>query len=54
MNKLTMKIVGFDILTSSLHIKFASDLAEKDIEETRSGFRKLSPSCCPELIRKGR
>ena len=33
MNKLTMKIVGFDILTSSLHIKFASDLAEKDIEE---------------------
>ena len=28
--------------------------AEKEIEETKSEFKKLSPSCCPERIKKGR
>ena len=33
MNALKMKIVGYDILKSTLQIKFASDLAEKTIDE---------------------
>lgn len=32
-NSLRMKVVGFDVIKSSLEIKFASDLAEKPIEE---------------------
>jgi hypothetical protein len=33
MNSLKMKVVGFDIIKSTLQIKFASDLAEKPIDE---------------------
>ena len=33
MNSLRMKVVGFDVLKSTLQIKFASDLAEKSIDE---------------------
>ena len=33
MNFLKMKVVGFDVLKSTLQIKFASDLAEKSIDE---------------------
>ena len=33
MNSLIMKVVGFDVIKSTLQIKFASDLAEKPIEE---------------------
>jgi len=32
-NSLRMKVVGFDKLKSTLQIKFASDLADKSIEE---------------------
>ena len=33
MNALKMKVVGFDVVKSTLQIKFASDLAEKSIDE---------------------
>ena len=33
MNSLRMKVVGFDVVKSTLQIKFASDLAEKPIDE---------------------
>jgi len=33
MNSLKMKVVGFDVVKSTLQIKFASDLAEKPIDE---------------------
>lgn len=33
MNELKMKIVGFDVIKSTLQIKFASDLAEKPIDD---------------------
>jgi hypothetical protein len=36
MNSLKMKIVGFDTIKSALSIKFASDLAEKNIDEYES------------------
>jgi hypothetical protein len=32
-NSLRMKVVGFDVIKSTLEIKFASDLAEKPIDE---------------------
>ena len=33
MNSLKMKVVGFDIIKSTLQIKFCSNLAEKPIDE---------------------
>jgi len=32
-NSLRMKVVGFDVIKSTLQIKFASDLAEKPIDD---------------------
>ena len=33
MNSIRMKVVGFDVIKSTLQIKFASDLAEKPIDD---------------------